>query len=113
MKYLKTYEQKERQLDIGDYVICNLKNKDFKYEILDKFTSNNVGKIINREEMLINKDAEYLMVVYDNWYKFKEKYPTGYKQFAYPIPMYPEEIVFNSKDKNDCLIKLESDKFNI
>lgn len=110
MKYLKTYEEiNERELQIGDYVICP-ETYGFSEQV-SNFVENNIGQYI------ANADMDFLIIQYENvpdelkvnLYYTNENYIT-YENSAV-VERY--EIKYWSPNKDDLEIYLDADKYNL
>jgi hypothetical protein len=103
MKYLKLFEN-INEPQIGDYVLC--KEMDSNDKKLLEFIDNNVGRIVDTKpetdvftELFVIK---YKNIPFDNnWQNKNTRY------------FLREEILFWSKDKEDCEAFLNAKKYNI
>lgn len=90
MKYIKTYENLEEP-QIGDFVVINVSHiTNFK-----DFIENNVGKIIKTDAHI-------------NW-----PYEIQYDIIKKSIITSRKEILYFSKNKEDCEAYLASKKYNL
>jgi len=102
MKHLKTYEMIEEEPQIGDWVVC----KDQSPAIPDKeadFISSNIGKI----SKFNGSDTYFHYIVY---YKDSEnnRYFVGHER-----KMNRKEIIYHSKNKEDCEAFLAMNRYNL
>lgn len=106
MKYLKTFEEKAWNYDIGSYVVLNPKyNKEYK-----KFIEKYIGKVIK--------------MYYMGWYKIQFDTPKNINKEDFNAKNYLEnkdfnvvEIEFKSKNKKEAKeylkIKKNTNKYNL
>lgn len=102
MKYLKTYENLNNmpEIEIGDYVVCVDHNDD---DDLVKFLSENVGRV-----EIIKPNKEWLGINFDN---IPKKLIDDYTDPPWDFDM--SEIVFISKNREDCELYLSVKKYNL
>jgi hypothetical protein len=120
MKYIKTYEENNNKLEIGDYAIYAPKS-----DILNYFFEENVGQIIGYNDGLntsINFYPYYIKydIKFDNDGKIiNDKYNFSKSSFQFlenedgVRVCNPKNIVFFSKDKKECEAYLEAQKYNL
>lgn len=109
MKYIKTYEEINiNEPEVGDYVICKENNSDRSDDKAASFTSNRIGKIVR--------------ISLTNTYKYDISYtdiPINLHQFFNTIrgeecrPMKGDEIIYWSKDKDELIPFISSNKYNL
>ena len=115
MKYIKTYETIEDELQIGDFVICKEKENSYTYSIysqddyekLQYFLENNIGLIKKKGKRATSQP--YYKVFYDYL-------PDNIKQYFSPKnlrPIYKEEILYHSSNKEDIEQILNAKKYNL
>lgn len=118
MKYIKTYEDLKK-IEIGDYVICDEEISD---DALVDFLATNVGQIVDfRNEFTVDNLSSDYDVGYDYYIfvKYDDVDIIGKENFNYhnKIPncrIFSEnEIIYNSKDREDCEAFLMSNKYNL
>jgi len=116
MKYLKTFENIKKSLNLGDYVICEeipsngLEKRNFKDVI--EFERYNIGKYVKS----INGNGKFKYAIYyDNIpQKFKDKFFMREGDIdKYCRVMSRKEIIFNSKNKEELEAIINANKFNI
>ena len=117
MKYIKTFEESNNEdLHVGDYVICDESNTGASDEII-KFLKSNMGQFIRFRNDNDNKDVpkEYIYLVkYENIpSELNDEDEFNHSYDVHSRLMKRKEIVYWSKDKNDILLKLQVNKFNI
>jgi len=109
----KIYEKLNvNEPEVGDYVICyNYETDDVLFR--DKFTSNNIGKLMEIQNLNHYNEIEYsYMVKYDflpdelDWLNFKD---LG----KYVLSFYKNDIKYWSKNREDLEMILQTNKFNI
>ena len=116
MKYLRLYEQNSMP-QIGDYVVCRMDarmdalKEDLK--IFIDFFDNNIGRVEkmtndNMREDLPSTYLEYPIVYTGVPKRMKDFF--NYSDYRY---MLKSEIVFWSKDKDDCEIYIMTNKYNL
>ena len=119
MKYIKTYEGLKKP-EIGDYVVCEEDVDELtpKKDYIDvhNFTSNNVGVYVIHKNNT-NNDFHYV-IKYENIPEeleidFMDDDTDNYNEFTSCRRMSLGEIVYWSKDKEDCEVYLSTKKYNI
>jgi len=115
MKYIKTYENKNSEPKIGDYVIIKTNHKDPR---LINFFKNSVGKILNiktekawgtnplYETKFIDEIPEELSNIWDSPFRNK-----NWKTATHWVGI--ENIVHFSKNKEDLEPYIISNKYNL
>ena len=96
---------------VGDYIICK---EDFRSELTYKiaiFINNNIGRVVrilSDKSDKNDKNDYFLYAKYDN-------IPTDIKDWFQDNVrmMFLEEIIFFSKDKEDCETYLTAKNFNL
>ena len=104
MKYIKKFES-EKQLEIGDYVICN------EESTIKEFLNNTIGQYVEYD----GKWSFQYCVVYDEIPKNLENYfnvevPVGYKFARY---FNRHEIIHSEKNKKDLEYLTISKNYNL
>ena len=116
MKYLKQFENIKKKLNLGDYVMC----LEIPYDRFDKvrfeevyeFEKNNIGKYV--KSVNTNGKFSYIIKYEDVPEKFKNKFFLKEKDIdGYCRVMARNEIIAFSKNKEDLITILASNKFNI
>lgn len=109
MKYLKTFEEINiGEPEVGDYVICKEDNEDRSDDKARDFTIRNIGKIVR-----ISPNLKYK---YDVSY---ENIPIKLYQFFNDInkekcrPIRYDEIIYWSKNKEELIPFISSNKYNL
>jgi len=124
MKYIKTYENKNREPQIGDYVICeeniyqNIPDREKLDYILENFLNENVGKCIN---IITYLNDDIYIIEYDNiplalydYFKFKKNGTADIKfEMSKCRGMNRKEIIHFSPDKEDLEIMIAAKKYNL
>jgi hypothetical protein len=115
MRYLKTYEAINDNLQIGDYVICKTDTGDEK--ILN-FLENNIGQyvryITNKKEVVDNFRyvIEYNNIPFElSNYSYTFSYEIDIPNICMRVDR--DEIIFNSKNKEDLEAIIQSKKYNL
>ena len=122
MKYLNTFNESIKDgPQIGDYVICDEKCCDIESQI---FTSENIGQIFDN---ISNRRYKYV-VKYDNVPEnLQQQFSNAITNFCNEeqiikfalqkkckwTVMSQEEVIFWSKNKEDCETYLISNKYNL
>lgn len=103
MKHIKTFENKNSQPEIGDYVYC-IDTTNFGYG-LDEFLKDAIGEIvdIDYEEGKINRI----------YVEFDELPELLFDKLAIPTNFLPKEILFWSKDIEEVELFRDSQKYNL
>jgi len=103
MRYIKTYEDTQDELQIGDYVWCD----EFKFSSSRYFTLNNIGQYVRKAEIITN--PQQFMIRYEN-------VPTSLR-YVFTTDncrtMGRSEIIFFSPNKEDCEACLAANKYNL
>lgn len=102
MKYLKTFENNNMKPQVGDYVLC--KEADDVFPEVKEFTSNNIGKLIEIE----NLEKYPYMIKYKNIPKNLADYFQSNTR-----GMDISEIIFYSKDKDEVEARINATKYNL
>ena len=115
MKYIKTFENSNNRLDLGDYVICkeipDMFDKEKLYNVI-KFEENRVGRYIKNKKN--NGKFRYEVTYDDIPDKFKNFYfIIDHELHLYTRPMSRTEIIYNSKNKEELEAIIAAKKFNI
>ena len=112
LKYIKKYEYlNNHEYQIGDYVICkeiHPGNNDMDKQVSD-FINNNIGQIVPND----NQSFHYMV-------QYKNKIPKDIKEefeFSEKLKkcrgMSENEIIFNSKNKEEAEQFLTAQKYNL
>ena len=109
MKYLRTYEKLDEP-QIGDYVVCMEELSSDKDSLsVIKFLTNNVGQFIIKNDNSIFKF--FYLIKFENVPKrLSGKFFDGSKGCR---RMSRDEILYFSKDKEDCEIFINAKKYNL
>lgn len=103
MKYLKRYEEIDRQPEAGDYVVC----EDRFSKTLNYYLSENIGRILIKDHIakgVFNIEYNDNMTYYINYQYFNLKNRRTFRR---------DEIIFFSENRQDCEAFLNSKKYNI
>lgn len=100
MKHLKTYEENTQYPEVGDYVLID---PMCAQENLESFFKTEIGKIIE----YVDDDYEQYHIKFDKPLPSLEKYKDNFLTFS------DEEILDFSKNKEELLIKINAQNFNI
>lgn len=103
MKYLKSFESVDEP-QVGDYVVCE------EDSLTSEFTSNNVGKIVNIEDVFDNTYC--YNVAYDDIPKdIEELFDVIHGYYCRDMSRY--EIKFWSKNRKDSELYIVGKKYNL
>jgi hypothetical protein len=100
MKYIKTFESKNKTPEVGDYVICE---DDFGNEIITNFISSTAGKI--KKKLKGNLDSHTYLVYYENAPNI------GFRNSCREMTL--KDIIHFSKNKEDLEAILAAKKYNM
>jgi len=107
MKYLKKFENLDEP-QVGDYVVCSVIITTGVKDELIKYMNNNIGKIIKKEDR--TKQQYYV------YYEYYENAPVDLF-VRYISENYwwfdKNEILYYSKNKEECEVYLDTKKYNI
>jgi len=108
MRYIKTYEEIDYGPEVGDYVVCkdNLLIDDRDYNYIN-FLANNIGKL---DSIKIGAKKLYYFVTYEN---VPDNIDKDYFVKGYTISIDRKEIVFYSKNMENCETYLAANKYNL
>jgi hypothetical protein len=120
MRYLKQYEQYgEIDIDINDYVLCTdhyeYEDEDINYLDFVKFLSTHVGQYIGQN----NTQTIYTYaVIYKDVPQEISEYFSPDRRLSYPknyrlLKTTREDILYHSKNKEDVLLYIKANKYNI
>jgi hypothetical protein len=107
MKYIKTYEDINKEPQVGDYVIC-----DDYFDKLTEFEANNIGQITSIDDDVDNGapyNIKYNNIPYNirTWFFYNDDHNYGIR------PMSIEEIIFFSSNKEEVERYLQANKYNL
>ena len=115
MKYIKTFEMIMNTAEVGDYVLCSIKETDPEEQVYtDQFLNNNIGQLVNIDDYPKNGQGWYV--------KFKKRPPLAlefnelYKSFDFKTKMcafYDDEIIFWSKDRVEVESRISAKQYNL
>jgi len=114
MKYLKKYESiKNEEPQIGDYVLVN---SDISYnsDKFEKFISNSIGIIVKinlSKSLLIKYKKIPANIKYV--FRYRDTIKGSSNQTNNSILIGPNDILYYSKNKEDCEIYLAQQKYNL
>jgi len=115
MRHIKTYENTIDNPKLGDYVICfeklDIDNDDDNNDYME-FLSNNIGKIVLIDYYRGNSIKFDYLVEYNN---IPKKLTVYFQDYDIPNtrPMDIDEIVEFSESKEDLVMKITSNKYNL
>jgi hypothetical protein len=120
MKYIKQFEYNEyteaHNIEIGDYVLVNMKSSRNITPEYMYFLNNNVGRFLkedadNWNDYLIG----YEIAPPDSaiWHFFKKDYTIKYKKIYYARWINSDSVIDFSKSKEELQLKLDTKKYNI
>jgi len=115
MKYLKTYENFDFELAVGDYVLVNYDEDDMEQELKD-YLKNNIAQVrygnnLDDEWITVNyKDtpSDYLI---KHYFTNRDNYEIKYNLYPRVINQY--YIVAASKDKENLKQIVLNRKYNL
>lgn len=91
-------------LEIGDYVVCE-EEKSYYSDALNEFLFNNVGRIVEKGGL-----SKYVLVEYENIPIEVKKY---FNEKESTRIFRNKFILYHSKDKKDCEIFIDTNKYNL
>ena len=106
MKYLKKFENLDEP-QVGDYVVCSVIITTGVKDELIKYMNNNIGKIIKKED----RTKQQYYVYYENATVDLFVRYTGENYWCWWFDK--NEILYYSKNKEECEVYLDTKKYNI
>ena len=97
MKHVRTFENINRVLQVGDYVICEDKRFDLDNKILVSFLSENVGLLVEIDNGIFPYNVKYENTPHE----IKSKFDQGVRSFSvYETRLATDEEIEQQKLKN-------------
>jgi len=106
MKHLKLFENLNRQLEIGDYVLC-IDGEKLHDSVFDRFLKENIGKYVGDLA-----GTKYMVVQFD-YLPDNFGYMTHSKDMKNSLRFAPDEIIYWSKNKEELELIVTANKYNL
>ena len=119
MKYLKTYESKNNDVKINDYVIINF---NFRSKIWSEYVNNHIGKITNTKSKSLFKQYQAIYeiddYIFETYFKNDAESDIDCVQYdgdnKYIIMNFNRsDILYHSKNKKELEAVMLARKFNL
>lgn len=117
MKYIKSYEELNKEPQIGDYIIAHFEKfgNNKKDKAWEDYLNNSIGQIIKKEGEDAYR-AKYFVTdeIYEYAFKNKErKFVKEKNGEKYIMMRITNNIIVSSSNKDDLKMLLTSKKYNL
>ena len=112
MKYIKTFEQAESNIKVGDYVIIGPSDREFSKDYND-FLETHIAKI-DRIESNGYRDKYKICYIYVHFIGEKEKEnPIWSNLFNYTQSFNINHVKYSAHTIEELKMKIDSEKYNL
>ena len=118
MKHIRTYEQSSNEPQIGEYAICDIaftSGQEFR-EQMNNFVKNNIGKILEIDNIHGKNFEKYYHIYYQNvpkefsrFFGWRQKYDFS----EYFLNIHEDSIICHSIDKEKLELLIHTNKYNL